>query len=127
MANKKYKVLEPLMHSGVHYTPTSEVELTEAEAEALKAQGVIEGGATIQTVTTEADGGAYISPDEGTELAQTAPTADTREEELKALFKAKGWREIAKIAEPLGIEKPEEGWDAAIPQIVAKEKEIEQA
>lgn len=127
MANKKYKVLEPLNHNNIHYVPGTEVELTEVEADSLRQVGVIEGGQTVEVATFEADGGKHLSPDEGIELATPVPTPadNSREEELKALFKAKGWRELAKIAEPLGIEKPEAGWDEAIPQIVAKEKELE--
>ncbi|MEM9116878.1 MAG: hypothetical protein AAGD09_03235 [Cyanobacteria bacterium P01_F01_bin.56] len=50
----------------------------------------------------------------------------TRIEELKKLYYGESgtesnWRSIQQIAQPLGISKPDEGWDEAIPLIAAKE------
>lgn len=39
----------------------------------------------------------------------------------KAELEAMDWREVKAIAEKLGIEKPENGWDEAIPLIIEKE------
>ena len=48
---------------------------------------------------------------------------DLRKAELEAMLKQNhGWRKIAAIAEPLGIEKPEGGWDDAIALILEKEE-----
>ncbi|MGB3495300.1 MAG: hypothetical protein WBA57_21395 [Elainellaceae cyanobacterium] len=47
-----------------------------------------------------------------------------REHELIELFDANptsAWREIAALAEPHGVEKPESGWRDAIPLIAAAE------
>ena len=45
----------------------------------------------------------------------------TRIEELEALYVSDGWQPIKKMAEALGIPKPNNGWDEAIPLIVEAE------
>jgi hypothetical protein len=45
---------------------------------------------------------------------------DLRKAELEALLK-QSWQKIAAIAKPLGIEKPEGGWDEAISLILEAE------
>ena len=49
-------------------------------------------------------------------------TARTAELEELYLSDEGGWRAIKAIADPLNIEKPETGWDDAIPLIVEAEK-----
>lgn len=129
MADKVYTLKEPLNHDGTAYQPGDEITLSDKVAERLLDRGVLEGGKDLETVTTHTDGGAFIAPDEGTELAtaENSPTeAGDREAELQAILKNQGWRAIAEIAEPLGIQKPKEGWGDAIPLILQKEKELEQ-
>ncbi len=48
-----------------------------------------------------------------------------RKAQLEAIWEEQGWRGIAAIAKPLNIEKPEDGWDEAIPLIVEAEYKIE--
>lgn len=58
----------------------------------------------------------------GATAADADPTAE-RIAELEALYSEAGWQAIKEIADPLGIEKPDEGWKAAIPLIVERESE----
>ena len=44
-----------------------------------------------------------------------------RSDELQRLLESEGWRAIRAIAWPLGIDRPKDGWDAAIPLIVEAE------
>jgi hypothetical protein len=46
---------------------------------------------------------------------------ESRELELLGIYEVDGWRGLKAIAEPLGIEKPADGWDEAIPLILEKE------
>jgi hypothetical protein len=55
--------------------------------------------------------------------AMPTDPAEIRTQELQGLYAQDGWMAIKAIATPLGIEKPETGWDAAIPLIVAAEFE----
>lgn len=50
--------------------------------------------------------------------------AATRTTELEELYLSEdgGWRAIKAIADPLGVSKPESGWDDAIPLIVKAEQ-----
>lgn len=45
-------------------------------------------------------------------------SAQNTEEYLKGLYQKDGWLAIKEIATKLGIEKPSDGWDKAIPAIV---------
>lgn len=51
-----------------------------------------------------------------------AQTAKEYEAELISLYKAnsQGWRDIAKIAAALGVERHADGWEETIPAIVDK-------
>jgi len=53
--------------------------------------------------------------------AVPADPAKTRTQELQDLYAQDGWMAIKAIAQPMGIDKPDDGWDAAIPLIVAAE------
>lgn len=44
-----------------------------------------------------------------------------REIELMGIYESDGWRGLKAIAEPLGIEKPQDGWDESIPLILEAE------
>jgi hypothetical protein len=44
-----------------------------------------------------------------------------REIELMGIYEQDGWRGLRAIAKPLGIEKPDDGWDEAIPLILEAE------
>lgn len=44
-----------------------------------------------------------------------------REIELMGIYEQDGWRGLKAIAEPLGIEKPVDGWDESIPLILEAE------
>ena len=46
----------------------------------------------------------------------------SRAEELQKIFEEKGWGAIRRIAEKHDIQKPDGGWDDAIPLIVAAEE-----
>lgn len=48
--------------------------------------------------------------------------ATARAAELEQLHETSGWRAIKDIAEPLGVAKPDEGWDEAISLIVEAEQ-----
>lgn len=64
-----------------------------------------------------------IAPLESPEVAETLtqPTPTSREEQLRLLYRTEGYKAIQVIADPLGIKKPEKGWEDAIPLIVAAE------
>ena len=55
---------------------------------------------------------------------ESRPTRGADESVLdrKNQLEAMDWRELKAIAEPLGIEKPEGGWDESIPFILAAEE-----
>ena len=53
------------------------------------------------------------------ESASTVSAPVDRRAELEAM----NWRELKSVAESLGIEKPEGGWESAIDQIIEKEGE----
>lgn len=64
------------------------------------------------------------SSQDGTETLSNDESADrvlARIQELEQVYQSSGWRAIADLAETLGIEKPDEGWRAAIPLIAQKE------
>jgi len=44
-----------------------------------------------------------------------------RFDELQQILESEGWRAIRAIALPLGISRPEDGWDAAVPLIIEAE------
>lgn len=44
-----------------------------------------------------------------------------RAEELREIYRTQGWRAIKAIADQYGIERPENGWDDAIPLILKAE------
>ena len=48
------------------------------------------------------------------------PAREQREAELQGLL-PDNWRSVKRIAQELGIEKPNGGWDEAIPLILQKE------
>lgn len=56
------------------------------------------------------------------EIKEVTTPPQNREEELKQLYQSKGWRAIKELADKYGIERPEDGWDAAIPLILKAEE-----
>lgn len=55
-----------------------------------------------------------------TEPKLVDPIGD-RVKELQSVYENEGWSAIRAIAENLGVEKPDEGWEAAIPLIAKAE------
>ncbi len=52
---------------------------------------------------------------------ETEDARSYREIELMGIYEEDGWRGLKAIAVPLGIERPEEGWDESIPLILEAE------
>jgi hypothetical protein len=63
---------------------------------------------------------APLIPPIGVETV-TTPSPAGREEQLRILYQQQGFKAIQLLAEPHGLKKPETGWEAAIPLIVAAE------
>ena len=67
-----------------------------------------------------------LQKEEKTEAPKGQITREQREAELLSLYYGESgdganWRAIKAIADPLGITKPDDGWDEAIPLILTAE------
>jgi hypothetical protein len=93
--------------------PIATPEIEEAEVEA-ELQNIVD------LLNTEASDDLSVD-----EIEEPEPESD-RMMELISLYEAEGYPAIKAIAIPLGISKPETGWEDAIPLIVEAETALNQ-